>query len=141
MITLRRSVADRALSLDDRDGVINVDRGYVRRLDQFKFVPGIFSLARFWADELRRPIVVVSNQSGIGRGYFDEKAHEDLTRWMCDRFEAEGGDRPRLPLPLSPSARHRRVPSRSSVAQAQAWHDPAGDLGSRFGSRTMSDPG
>jgi hypothetical protein len=57
----------------DRDGVINVDRGYVRRLDQFEFVPGIFPLARFWADELRRPIVVVSNQSGIGRGYFDEK--------------------------------------------------------------------
>jgi histidinol-phosphate phosphatase family protein len=36
------------------------------------------------------PIVVVTNQSGIGRGYFDEKAHADLTRWMCDRFEAEG---------------------------------------------------
>ena len=35
------------------------------------------------------PIVVVSNQSGIGRGYFDEKAHADLTRWMCNRFEAE----------------------------------------------------
>ena len=31
----------------------------------------------------------VSNQSGIGRGYFDEKAHADLTRWMCNRFEAE----------------------------------------------------
>ena len=41
-------------------------------------------------NELHRPIVVVSNQSGIGRGYFDEKAHADLTRWMCDRFEAEG---------------------------------------------------
>jgi D-glycero-D-manno-heptose 1,7-bisphosphate phosphatase len=50
----------------DRDGVINVDRGYVHRPDQFEFVPGIFPLARFWADELRRPIVVVSNQSGIG---------------------------------------------------------------------------
>jgi histidinol phosphatase-like enzyme len=45
----------------DRDGVINVDRGYVHRLDQFEFVSGIFPLARFWADELRRPIVVVSN--------------------------------------------------------------------------------
>ena len=74
----------------DRDGVINVDRGHVHRPDQFEFVPGIFPLARFWADELRRPIVVVTNQSGIGRGYFDEKAHADLTRWMCDRFEAEG---------------------------------------------------
>jgi hypothetical protein len=51
----------------DRDGVINVDRGYVHRPDQFEFVPGIFPLARFWADELRRPIVAVSNQSVIGR--------------------------------------------------------------------------
>ena len=73
----------------DRDGVINIDRGYVHRPEQFEFVPGIFPLARFWADELRRPIIVVSNQSGIGRGYFDEKAHADLTRWMCNRFEAE----------------------------------------------------
>jgi D-glycero-D-manno-heptose 1,7-bisphosphate phosphatase len=73
----------------DRDGVINVDRGYIHRPDQFEFVPGIFPLARFWADELRRPIVVVTNQSGIGRGYFDEKAYADLTRWMCNRFEAE----------------------------------------------------
>jgi D-glycero-D-manno-heptose 1,7-bisphosphate phosphatase len=73
----------------DRDGVINVDRGYIHRPDQFEFVPGIFELARFWTNELRRLIVVITNQSGIGRGYFDESAYEDLTRWMCDRFEAE----------------------------------------------------
>jgi histidinol phosphatase-like enzyme len=41
----------------DRDGVINVDHGYVHGPDQFEFVLGIFPLARFWADELRRPIV------------------------------------------------------------------------------------
>jgi D-glycero-D-manno-heptose 1,7-bisphosphate phosphatase len=73
----------------DRDGVINVDRGYTHRPDQFEFVPGVFELARFWTNELRRLIVVVTNQSGIGRGYFDECAYEDLTRWMCARFEAE----------------------------------------------------
>ncbi len=73
----------------DRDGVINIDHGYIHRSDQFEFVPGIFELARFWTNELRRLIVVVTNQSGIGRGYFDEWAYEDLTRWMCDRFEAE----------------------------------------------------
>jgi len=73
----------------DRDGVINVDRGYVHRPDQFEFVPGIFELARFWTNELHRLIVVITNQSGIGRGYFDERAYEDLTRWMCERFEAE----------------------------------------------------
>jgi D-glycero-D-manno-heptose 1,7-bisphosphate phosphatase len=74
----------------DRDGVINVDHGYVHRPEQFEFVPGIFRLARFWANELRRPIVVITNQSGIGRGHFDEGAYADLTRWMCNRFEAEG---------------------------------------------------
>jgi D-glycero-D-manno-heptose 1,7-bisphosphate phosphatase len=73
----------------DRDGVINVDRGYIHRSDQFEFVLGIFDLARSWTNELRRPIVVVTNQYGIGRGYFDENAYADLTRWMCNRFEAE----------------------------------------------------
>ena len=74
----------------DRDGVINVDRGYIRRPDQCEFVSGIFELARFWTNELRRPIVVVTNQSGIGRGYFSENSYAELTQWMCSRFEAEG---------------------------------------------------
>jgi D-glycero-D-manno-heptose 1,7-bisphosphate phosphatase len=74
----------------DRDGVINVDHGYVHRLEQFEFVPGIFELARFWTSELSRPVVVVTNQSGIGRGLFSEDAYAELTRWMCGRFVAEG---------------------------------------------------
>jgi D-glycero-D-manno-heptose 1,7-bisphosphate phosphatase len=74
----------------DRDGVINVDHGYVHRREQFDFIPGIFELARFWTREVGWPIVVVSNQSGIGRGYFDEAAHGELTRFMCERFAAEG---------------------------------------------------
>jgi D-glycero-D-manno-heptose 1,7-bisphosphate phosphatase len=84
-----RDMTRSALFLD-RDGVINVDHGYVHRPDRFEFVPGIFDLARFWSEEIGGPIVVVSNQSGIGRGYFDETEHADLTRWMCDRFAAEG---------------------------------------------------
>ena len=67
----------------DRDGVINIDRGYIHRPDQFEFVSGIFESARFWTNELHRLIVVITNHSGIGRGYFDECAYEDLTRWMC----------------------------------------------------------
>jgi D-glycero-D-manno-heptose 1,7-bisphosphate phosphatase len=73
----------------DRDGVINVDHGYVHCADLFEFIPGVFELARFWVNEVGRPIVVVTNQSGIGRGYFDEEVHADLTRWICARFEAE----------------------------------------------------
>lgn len=74
----------------DRDGVINVDHGYVHRCEAFDFVPGIFELARFAARELGWPIVVVTNQSGIGRGRFDEAAFQALTQWMCGRFAEEG---------------------------------------------------
>ena len=74
----------------DRDGVINVDHGYVHRIDQFEFIPGIFELARFVAGELRWPIIVATNQAGIGRGYFDEAAYQALTQWMCERFRREG---------------------------------------------------
>jgi D-glycero-D-manno-heptose 1,7-bisphosphate phosphatase len=74
----------------DRDGVINVDRGYVHRIEDFAFVPGIFDLARFAARELGWPVVVATNQAGIGRGLFDEATFQALTRWMCERFAAEG---------------------------------------------------
>jgi D-glycero-D-manno-heptose 1,7-bisphosphate phosphatase len=74
----------------DRDGVINIDRGYVHKIDEFEFASGIFDLARFWAQEIDRPIIVISNQSGIGRGYFEENAFAELTDWMCRRFAAEG---------------------------------------------------
>jgi len=73
----------------DRDGVINVDHGYVHRAEQFEFIPGIFALVRFAAQELRWPVVIVTNQAGIGRGYYDETSYQTLTRWMCDRFARE----------------------------------------------------
>lgn len=78
----------RALFLD-RDGVINVDHGYVHRIDHFEFVDGIFDLCRAAVAQGWRP-VVVTNQAGIGRGYYDEAQFQALTRWMRERFEAEG---------------------------------------------------
>jgi D-glycero-D-manno-heptose 1,7-bisphosphate phosphatase len=74
----------------DRDGVINVDRGYVHRVADFEFMPGIFALARFAVQERGWAIVVTSNQSGIGRGLYGETAYRALTDWMCARFRAEG---------------------------------------------------
>jgi D-glycero-D-manno-heptose 1,7-bisphosphate phosphatase len=73
----------------DRDGIINVDRGYVHTIEEFEFTPGIFDLARFWVHEIGRPIIVTTNQSGIGRGYFDETSFAQLTEWMCSRLEIE----------------------------------------------------
>ena len=73
----------------DRDGVINVDRAYVYRREEFEFVSGVFEAVR----ELRRlgfiP-VVVTNQSGIGRGVYTEDDFNALTDWMKQQFTAEG---------------------------------------------------
>jgi D-glycero-D-manno-heptose 1,7-bisphosphate phosphatase len=81
-------VTSRALFLD-RDGVINVDCGYVHRPEQVEFVDGIFELCRAAksAGYLR---VVVTNQAGIGRGFYTERDFETLTDWMGQRFDAEG---------------------------------------------------
>jgi D-glycero-D-manno-heptose 1,7-bisphosphate phosphatase len=77
-------VRKRALFLD-RDGVINIDTGYVHKVEDFIFIDGIFDLVRS-ADRLGYLIVVVTNQSGIGRGYFSEEVFLEFTRWMCDQF-------------------------------------------------------
>jgi D-glycero-D-manno-heptose 1,7-bisphosphate phosphatase len=81
-------VTHRALLLD-RDGVINVDRRYVSRVEDFEFIPGIFELCRD-AQALGLVPVVVTNQAGIGRGYYTEDDFRTLTAWMVAEFEARG---------------------------------------------------
>jgi D-glycero-D-manno-heptose 1,7-bisphosphate phosphatase len=81
------SAGRRALFLD-RDGVINVDHGYVHRPEHFEFMPGIFALVRT-ARELGLAVVVVTNQAGIGRGLYTEADFLQLTRWMLARFTEE----------------------------------------------------
>jgi D-glycero-D-manno-heptose 1,7-bisphosphate phosphatase len=73
----------------DRDGVINVDHGYVWRAADFEFMPGIFDLGRA-AHGLGWRLVVITNQAGIGRGLYTEADFETLTGWMRERFAAEG---------------------------------------------------
>lgn len=72
----------------DRDGVINVEKNYVHRIEDFEFVDGIFDLCRA-AAERGMPIVVVTNQAGIGRGHYTEAQFLSLTDWMRNRFEEE----------------------------------------------------
>ena len=78
----------RALFLD-RDGVINVNHGYVHSTENFDFVDGIFDLVRA-AREAGYRVVVVTNQAGIGRGYYSEGQFHELTIWMCAQFEKHG---------------------------------------------------
>lgn len=73
----------------DRDGVINVDLGYVVRQEDFHFVPGALEAARTLA-ERGFALVVITNQSGIARGMYSTEDFDTLTRWMRERF-AEAG--------------------------------------------------
>ncbi len=73
----------------DRDGVINEDTGYVHKIEDFKFQVGIFDVCRAFADK-GYAIIVVSNQSGVARGYFDEETLKKLDCWMKDQFHRQG---------------------------------------------------
>jgi D-glycero-D-manno-heptose 1,7-bisphosphate phosphatase len=78
----------RALFLD-RDGVINREVGYLHRREDVVWVEGIFSLCRT-AVGLGYRLVVVTNQSGIARGYYSMGEFEVLMEWMRSVFVAEG---------------------------------------------------
>ncbi len=80
--------ASRALFLD-RDGVINHDSGYTSDVENFRFIDGIFDVCRA-AKKMGYLLIVITNQAGIGRGYYSEQDFSILTKWMCDQFESEG---------------------------------------------------
>ncbi len=73
----------------DRDGVINVDHGYVYKKENFEFIDGIFELCLF-AQSVGYKIIVVTNQAGIGRGYYTEHDFFLLSEWMCEKFKSKG---------------------------------------------------
>ncbi len=56
----------------DRDGVINADTGYPIKWSDLKLVDGILDLVRYFDDKSYK-VIVVTNQSGIGRGYFSDR--------------------------------------------------------------------
>lgn len=76
----------RALFLD-RDGVINIDHAYVHKQESFEFIDGIFDFVRK-AREFGYLVLVVTNQAGIGRGYYSEDEFLTLTEWMKVQFAA-----------------------------------------------------
>jgi len=69
----------------DRDGVINIDHGYVHKVDDFHFLDGIFDCCRL-ALSKGYLLLVVTNQAGIARGYYDVADFDVLTKWMCEKF-------------------------------------------------------
>ncbi len=86
---LPRRLARPALFLD-RDGVCNIDHGWVGTRDRFEWMPGAKAAIRL-AHARGWHVFVVTNQSGVARGLYDEAAVQDLHRWMLDEVLRSGG--------------------------------------------------
>ena len=73
----------------DRDGTINVDYGYVGSVDRFKFIDGAIEALKILYD-LGYLLIVISNQSGVGRGFFTCDDVEYVNRYILEELEKKG---------------------------------------------------
>ncbi len=73
----------------DRDGIINFDSGYVYRIDDVIFMDGVIDLITH-ANRRGYMVIIVTNQVGIGRGFYTEEQFHSLMDWMCKELEQRG---------------------------------------------------
>ena len=73
----------------DRDGVINIDRHYLFQIADFQYIPGVIDFMKT-VNESGYTIFVVTNQSGIGRGFYTEADFQQLNQWMINDLKSHG---------------------------------------------------
>lgn len=73
----------------DRDGTINIDYGYVYQPEKFELINGIVELC-LKAQEKGYLIIVITNQSGIARGYYTDDDFQKINQYMIDSFAQKG---------------------------------------------------
>lgn len=66
--------------------MINHDYGYVSQIDKFQFIDGVFDACKYFI-KLGYEIIIITNQSGIGRGYYSKNDFKNLTNWMVNEFK------------------------------------------------------
>ena len=72
----------------DRDGVINKEKNYLYKKEDFEFIDGVFDACRYFQKNDYQ-LIVVTNQSGIARGYYREEDFHQLTKWMLKQFKCQ----------------------------------------------------
>ncbi len=70
----------------DRDGVINIEKNYLYKIEDFEFIDGVFD-ALLYLQNNGYLLFVITNQSGIGRGYYTQNDFDKLTLWMVEKFK------------------------------------------------------
>ena len=73
----------------DRDGTINTEKDYLYRIDDFEFIQGAVEAIRL-LNESGYTVIVVTNQSGIARGYYTEEDLSVLHRYIADQLSFAG---------------------------------------------------
>ena len=73
----------------DRDGTINVDTHYLYKQEDFIFLPGVVESLKLLVDK-GFLLIVITNQSGIARGYYTEDDFHKLDDWMVNKFKEVG---------------------------------------------------
>jgi rfaE bifunctional protein nucleotidyltransferase chain/domain len=73
----------------DRDGVINKDNQYVYRWEDFEFIPGAIE-GMLKLQSAGYLLVIVTNQSGLARGYYSEDQYEDLSKSLREHLAQRG---------------------------------------------------
>lgn len=73
----------------DRDGTINRDKEYLYQIEDFEILPGVIEGLHF-LQEAGYLLIVVTNQSGIARGYYTEQNFQTLNAWMIRTFKEKG---------------------------------------------------
>lgn len=75
----------------DRDGTLIVDKGYLDDISQIEFVPGVPETLKALKQEKGYLLVVISNQSGVARGYFAEALVKEINREINRKLQLEYG--------------------------------------------------
>ncbi|MCR4755396.1 MAG: HAD family hydrolase [Lachnospiraceae bacterium] len=75
----------------DRDGTINVEKHYLYRQEDFEYIPGVVDALRK-LQKLGYILIIISNQSGIARGYYTEDDYARLDEWMKEDLKQKGID-------------------------------------------------
>ena len=70
----------------DRDGVINKEKNYLHKIADFECISGLFSSCKYFTS-LNYKIIIITNQSGIARGYYTESDYQILNTWMLGEFK------------------------------------------------------
>jgi len=77
---------DKKIIFLDRDGVINEEKNYLHMIEDFIFIDGVFESLKLM-QKLGYELIVVTNQSGIGRGLYSTEDFLTIDKWMKKEFE------------------------------------------------------